>query len=54
MNQMRSLLISNAVLERLAATLADKFSGISSPQTICRYENESTARSAAPPDSNST
>ncbi|WP_341716469.1 arsenate reductase ArsC [Micromonospora sp. FIMYZ51] len=41
MNQMPSLLTVDAVLERVATTLADKFSGIFNPETISRYVNES-------------
>ncbi|MEU4771535.1 three-helix bundle dimerization domain-containing protein [Micromonospora sp. NPDC023644] len=38
---MPTLLTVDAVLERVAATLADRFSGIFNPETISRYVNES-------------
>ncbi|TDC00430.1 arsenate reductase ArsC [Micromonospora fluostatini] len=38
---MPTLLTVDAVLERVAATLADKFSGNFNPETISRYVNES-------------
>ncbi|MGK5519277.1 three-helix bundle dimerization domain-containing protein [Micromonospora sp. URMC 107] len=41
MNQMPTLLDVDAVLERVAAALADKFSGVFNPETISRYVNES-------------